>query len=86
MMVNLLLYSISIYLFSIFYLDTSNSFKFRRNRSSGTSHTASDYDNSSSSIFNDNDYQQDRLSLVETSSQRKHPIKQATSPETIIHV
>ncbi len=47
----------------------------------------SDYDNGSSSIFNDNDYEQDRLSLIETSSQRKISIKQqAKSPETIIHI
>ena len=56
--------------------------KFRRNRSLEPSLAESDYDNGSASIFTDNDYDQDRLSLLETSSQRKQP----TSPETIIHL
>lgn len=59
---------------------------FRRNRSVDLSHTDSDYDNGSSSIFDDNDYQQDRISLVETSSQRKSNKKQVKSPDTIINI
>ncbi|CAF1137863.1 unnamed protein product [Adineta ricciae] len=70
----------------VFYLDLSQSFKLRRNRSVDTCHTGSDYDNGSSSIFNDNDYEQDRLSLIETSSQRRTSTKQVKSPDTIIHV
>lgn len=69
-----------------FYLDLSNSYKLRRNRSIDTSHTGSDYDNGSSSIFNDNDYEQDRLSLIDTPSQRKSNTKQVKPPDAIIHV
>ncbi|CAF1131502.1 unnamed protein product [Rotaria sordida] len=66
--------------------DISNSSKYRRSRSINNSLTGSDYDNASSSIFDDNDYEQDRLSLIETSSQRRIAIKQPKSPDTIIHV
>ncbi|CAF0754628.1 unnamed protein product [Rotaria sp. Silwood1] len=66
--------------------DISNSSKFRRKRSTDPSLTGSDYDNGSSSVFDDNDYEQDRLSLIETSSQRRIGIKQQKSPDTIIHI
>ncbi|CAF0933841.1 unnamed protein product [Rotaria sordida] len=66
--------------------DISNSSKYRRSQSINNSLTGSDYDNASSSIFDDNDYEQDRLSLIETSSQRRIAIKQPKSPDTIIHV
>jgi len=87
-MVNFLNILFQIYSFiSFFVKDISNSPKFRRNRSIDNSVNSSNYDNDSSSIFNDNDYEQDRLSLIETSSQRKGGIKQQQkSPETIIHV
>jgi hypothetical protein len=86
-MVNFLNILFQIYSFiSFFVKDISNSPKFRRNRSIDNSLNSSNYDNGSSSIFNDNDYEQDRLSLIETSSQRKGGIKQQKSPETIIHV
>ena len=60
--------------------------KFRPNRSAENSVSESDYDNGSSSIFNDNDYQQDRLSLIESSSSQRKLGKQVTSPDTIIHL
>ncbi|CAF2318684.1 unnamed protein product [Rotaria sp. Silwood2] len=66
--------------------DISNYSKHRRNRSTNPSLTESDYDNGSSSIFNDNDYEQDRLSLIEISSQRRIAMKQQKSPDTIIHI
>jgi len=60
---------------------------FRRNRSIDLSQTDSDYDNHSSSIFDDNDFEQDRLSLVELSSQRKHGKKQVKPPpDTVINI
>lgn len=67
-------------------LDRSRSYKLRRNRSMETSRTDSDYDNGSSSIFNDNDYEQDRLSLIETSSLRKSTSKQVKPSDAIVHV
>ena len=66
-------------------LDSSTPTKFRRNRSLEASLAGSDYDNGSASVFTDNDYDQDRLSLLETSSQRKLS-KHVASPETIIHL
>jgi hypothetical protein len=80
------MFDFNTFIFLFFGLDIVNSYKFRRNRSMDDSRAASDYDNSLSSIFNDNDYEQDRSSLIETSSQRKLAMKQTTSPETIINV
>lgn len=72
---------------SVIYLsDISHSSTFQRNRSRENSQADSDYDNGSSSIFNDNDYEQDRLSLLETASQRRLAIKQSKTPETIINI
>ncbi|CAF3335161.1 unnamed protein product [Rotaria socialis] len=66
--------------------DVSNPSKLRRKKSIDISMAGSDYDNGSSSIFNDNDYEQDRLSLIEISSQRKNAAKQIKSPDTIVHI
>ncbi len=66
--------------------DLSDSLTFQRNRSIDRSQAGSDYDNGSSSIFNDNDYEQDRLSLIESSSQRRAGSKQVKPADTIIHI
>jgi hypothetical protein len=70
-----------------FVKDLSNSSHIRRNRSIDTSQASSEYDNGSSNIFDDNDYEQDHISLIETSSQRRLGMKQQQpTPETIINV
>lgn len=81
-----LYFNILFYFVVSFLIDLSNSSKKRSHRSTDASIAGSDYDNGSSSIFTDNDYEQDRLSLIETSSQRKLGIKQTKTPDTIVHV
>ena len=66
-------------------LDMSTTSGLRRNRSLDTNSTVSNYDNGSSSMFGDNDYEQDRFSLIELSNQRK-AAKHPKPSDTIVQI